>query len=61
MKVLLRDVFEIHRGARAPHLLDWRLKGPVYAYAVPRGPMYSTDGKHWEKCDVDENRDPGAR
>jgi hypothetical protein len=51
----------MHHGERAPHLQDWRLKGPRFVYAVPRGPMFSTDGKHWEKCDVEQSRDSGPR
>ena len=61
MKLRISDFYEIRRGVRAPHLLDWRLKGPTFAYAVPRGPMYSTDGKHWEMCDVEPLRDSDPR
>lgn len=52
----LQDVFDLHRGERPPHLQDWRLKGPRYCYAVPRGPAYSSDGKHWELCNVPPER-----
>lgn len=46
----MQDAYAMHHGDRAPHLQDWRLRGPRYVYAVPRGPAYSVDGKHWELC-----------
>lgn len=48
----LQDAFALHHGERPPHLLDRRIKGPKYCYAVPRGPAVSVDGKHWELCDA---------